>query len=140
MTGLPTRDALRDAQRHQDALADTGGDGYTAFNGWVLNCLWCPVETRGALKSEAREAMDKHFADLHELLEADHTRRESYTDEQLDAMRQATRGRAYRTPEYDGYHECVRSPQCRVPDASFPSGVKVCPRCGGYLPEFGIPK
>lgn len=48
------------AQRHRDALADTG-DAYTSFHGWVLDCSWCDYEAVGKTKAEALRHMQQHY-------------------------------------------------------------------------------
>lgn len=121
-------DDVQQAERHDAALADTGGEAYTVFHGWRLDCLWCSFVATGNTKREAAAKIGAHLDGLHELLEADRKRRSSYTDEQLDELRTQWN------------HKCVRSPQCSVPEHSYPSGVRCCPRCNGYLPEFGTPK
>lgn len=51
---------VRAAQRHRDALADTG-DAYTSFHGWVLQCSWCEYEAVGKTKVEALRHMQRHY-------------------------------------------------------------------------------
>jgi len=58
MSESRTADAL--AQKHRDALADTG-DAYHAFHGWVLDCSWCDFESVGKTKAEALRGMQRHY-------------------------------------------------------------------------------
>lgn len=53
-------DDVYDGQCHLDSLADTGC-AYTAFQGWVLTCLWCPATARGRTKAEAVAGMQEHY-------------------------------------------------------------------------------
>lgn len=47
---------------HRDGLSDTGW-AYSQFRGYVLTCLYCEHETRGANKKEALDSMTKHYQD-----------------------------------------------------------------------------
>lgn len=53
-----TKDA--DRQRHEDSLADTG-DAYSAFQGWILECLWCDFQAVTTTKAQGVEKIREHY-------------------------------------------------------------------------------
>lgn len=55
-----SQSAENDAQVHRDALADTH-EAYTAYEGWVLTCLWCDFTARGKTKRAALAHMQDHY-------------------------------------------------------------------------------
>lgn len=60
MTSEQTAEQAQVAQEHREALADTH-DAYTAFQGWVLSCLWCDFKARGRTKADALALMQGHY-------------------------------------------------------------------------------
>lgn len=54
---------IDNAQRHYDALADTG-EAYTQHYGWTLTCLWCGEKVQGKTKAEALGKLQTHYDDL----------------------------------------------------------------------------